>query len=125
MSTNVDGAAAGDILGGGLEGRDRTGQRAQTYELAEQLLRHLYAGGLRGPVRLALELDDAAWTKYRSEVQRPFRAEPRVTVVPVEGVGVMEFRRAGEAMVGVDLGFASPGVAVVAVGRSVVPEEEA
>lgn len=94
MSTNVDGAAAGDILGGGLEGRDRTGQRSQTYELAEALLRHLHADGVRGQVRLVLELDEPAWAKYRSEVQRPFRAEPRVTVVPVDGVGMLEFRRA-------------------------------
>lgn len=110
---NVDGAAVGDILGSGLEGRDRTGQRSQTYELAEQLLRHLHANGLRGPVRLVLELDEAAWAKYRSEVQRPFRAEPRVTVVPVDGVGMLEFRRAGGVAVGVDLGFTSPGVVVV------------
>lgn len=94
MSTNVDGGAVGAILGGGLEGRDRTGQRSQTYELAEQLLRHLHADGVRGQVRLALVLDDASWAKYRSEVQRPFRAEPRVTVVPVDGVGMLEFRRA-------------------------------
>lgn len=95
MTGNVDGGVVGSVFGGGREGMDRTGQRATVYELAEALLRHLHAGGARGEVRLTLSLDDAAWTKYRAEVARPFRAQPSVVVVPVPGVGAMEFRRAG------------------------------
>lgn len=94
MSGRVDGAVAGDILGAKHEGTDRTGQRCETYALAEALLRHLGGDGKRGEVRITLSLDDAAWAKYRSEVARPYRGEPALTVVPVPGVGAMEFRRA-------------------------------
>lgn len=97
MPGNVDGAVVGATLGGPREGADRTGQRCTTYELAEQLLRHLHGDGSRGEVRLQVTLGEAAWAKYRTEVRRPFRAEPSVTVVQVPGVGAMEFRRAGPA----------------------------
>jgi hypothetical protein len=92
---NVDGGLVGDILGHRKEGTDRTGQRAPTYELAEALLRHLAAEGKRGEVRISVSMCESAWAKYRSEVARPMRARPSVVVVPVAGVGVMEFRRRG------------------------------
>lgn len=94
---NVDGAVVGATLGGPREGTDRTGQRCATYELAEQLLRHLYGDGARGEVRLQVSLDEAAWARYRAEVQRPYGVRPSVVVVPVPGVGAMEFRRTGPA----------------------------
>lgn len=94
MTGNIDSAALAGVLGQTREGGDRTGQRCPTYELAEALLRHLYADGRRGEVRLHVGLDEGAWAKYRAEVQRPYRGEPSVVVVPVPGVGAMEFRRA-------------------------------
>lgn len=92
--SNVSGEVAGDVLCARKEGSDRTGQRCETYALAEALLRHLGGEGNRGEVRVVFSLDDAAWARYRAEVARPYRGEPAVTVVPVPGVGTMEFRRA-------------------------------
>ncbi len=101
MPGNVDGGLVGSVLGETREGMDRTGQRCSTYALTEQLLRHLYGDGSRGEVRLSVVLDDCAWARYRAEVQRPGQPRPSIVVVPVPGVGAMEFRRANPVHVAV------------------------